>query len=199
VVIGGGDTGMDCLSSANREAAESVVLLDVYGELPASGRYPGAPWPEAPRRTETTYALDEGGERRFGIQVTGIEGTEDGSVAAVHGRHVEPGTSSRGARPIPGTEFAEPADLVLVAIGFTGPEPDGMIGELGLKLDRRGNVRAGAFSTSRDGVFAAGDARLGASLIVTAIADGRRAARIVDRHLGAAPTASDGDVAIAVA
>ena len=199
VVIGGGDTGMDCLSSANREQARSVVLLDVYGELPASGRYAGAPWPEAPRRTQTTYALEEGGERRFGIQVTGIEATDDGRVAAVHGHRVEPGTSSRDARPIPGTEFAEPADLVLVAIGFAGPEPGGMIGELALELDRRGNVRAGAFATSREGVFAAGDARLGASLIVTAIADGRRAARIVDRGLRAAPVPTDGDVAAAVA
>jgi glutamate synthase (NADPH/NADH) small chain len=199
VVIGGGDTGMDCLSSANREAAESVALLDVYGELPASGRYPGAPWPEAPRRTQTTYALAEGGERRFGIQVTGIDGSAEGGVTAVRGHHVEPGTSSRDARAIPGTEFVEPAGLVLVAIGFTGPEPGGMIGELGLQLDRRGNVRAGAFATSREGVFAAGDARLGASLIVTAIADGRRAARIVDRDLRAAPSATDGDVAVAVA
>jgi len=191
VVIGGGDTGMDCLSSANREAAQSVALLDVYGELPSSGRYVGAPWPEAPRRTQTTYALEEGGERRFGIQVTGIEGNGQ-HVTAVRGHHVEPGTSSRDARAIPGTEFAEPADLVLVAIGFTGVERDGVVAELGLELDRRGNIRASAsFATSRADVFAAGDARHGATLIVTAIADGRRAARIVDRHLRAAPATNE--------
>jgi len=198
-VIGGGDTGMDCLSSANREEAQSVLLLDVYGELPVSGRYAGAPWPEAPRRTTTTYALDEGGERRFEIQVTGLDG-EDGHVTAIRGHQVEPGTSSRDARAIPGTEFVEPIDLCLVAIGFTGVERDGLVGELDLDLDRRGNIRASAsFTTSRDGVFAAGDARLGASLIVTAIADGRRAARIVDRHLRAQPAATGEDVAAAVA
>jgi len=181
VVIGGGDTGMDCLSSANREAAESALLLDVYRELPASGRYEESQWPEAPRRTATTYALDEGGERRFGTQITQIEG-EDGRVARVHGRRVQ-GKSSRDLKPIEGSEFVEEVDLVLVAIGFTHPVHDGVISELGLDLDPRGNIKGPLFATSRDGVFAAGDARMGQSLIVNAIADGRRAARIIDRQL----------------
>ncbi|MGI8844781.1 MAG: glutamate synthase subunit beta, partial [Thermoleophilaceae bacterium] len=181
VVIGGGDTGMDCLSSANREAAESALMLDVYRELPAGDRYEEGQWPEAPRRTRTTYALDEGGERRFGTQITQIEG-ENGRVTRVHGRRVQ-GGSSRDLRPIEGSEFVEDADLVLVAIGFTHPVHAGVISDLGLELDPRGNVKSPLFSTSRGGVFAAGDARLGQSLIVNAIADGRRAARIIDRQL----------------
>jgi glutamate synthase (NADPH/NADH) small chain len=180
VVIGGGDTGMDCLSSANREGAASVTMLDVYGDVPAGGRYPDTPWPEAPRRTETTYALDEGGERRFSTQVTAIEG--DGRVERVHGRQVT-GTSSRNLKPVEGSEFVEEADLCLVAIGFMHPAHDGLISDLGLDLDGRGNVKAGVFATSRDGVYAAGDARMGQSLIVNAIADGRRAARVIDRRL----------------
>ncbi|HZI90564.1 MAG TPA: glutamate synthase subunit beta [Thermoleophilaceae bacterium] len=181
VVIGGGDTGMDCLSSANREGAASVTMLDVYGDLPAGGRYPDTPWPEAPRRTETTYALDEGGERRFSTQVTAIEG--DGRVERVHGRRVTGTSSSRDVVPVEGSEFAEEADLCLVAIGFSHPTHDGLISDLGLDLDGRGNVKAGVFATSRDGVYAAGDARMGQSLIVNAIADGRRAARVIDRSL----------------
>ena len=181
VVIGGGDTGMDCLSSANREECAEVVMLDVYATVPDGGRYPDTPWPEAPRRTYTTYALDEGGERRFGTEVTKIDG-EDGRVARVHARRVE-GTSSRNLRPVPGSEFVHEADLCLVAIGFSHPAHDGLLSDLGLDLDARGNVKAGVYATSREGIFAAGDARVGQSLIVTAIADGRRAARVVDHKL----------------
>ena len=181
VVIGGGDTGMDCLSSANREGAESVLMLDVYGSVPEGGRYADTPWPLAPRRTETTYALDEGGERRFGTQVTRLEGA-DGRLARAHGRRVD-GSSSRDLRAVPGSEFVEDAELCLVAIGFAHPAHDGLIADLGLDLDARGNVRAKTFATSREGVYAAGDARIGQSLIVNAIADGRRAARVIDRRL----------------
>jgi glutamate synthase (NADPH/NADH) small chain len=181
VVIGGGDTGMDCLSSANREGATSALMLDVYRPLPESGRYEEAPWPASPRRTSTTYALDEGGERRFATQITDIEG-EDGHIVRVRGRRVE-GTSSRDLKPVPGSDFVEEADLCLVAIGFKHPEHDGVLSELNLDLDQRGNISAPMFASSREGVFTAGDARLGQSLIVSAIADGRRAARIIERKL----------------
>jgi glutamate synthase (NADPH/NADH) small chain len=187
VVIGGGDTGMDCISNANREGATSAVMFDVYPPLPPSGRYPDRPWPLPQRRTATTYALDEGGERRFGVQITRLRG-EDGRVTEVHGRRVR-GTSSRDVEPIPGTEFREPADLVLIAIGFAHPEHAGLVERLGLRLDRQGNIRAPLFATSEDGVFAAGDARIGQSLIVNAIAEGRRAARVVDRYLDGARAA----------
>ena len=184
VVIGGGDTGMDCVSSANREKAASVTMYDVYPEVPPSGRYPDTPWPEHPRRTVTTYALDEGGERFFGTEVVRLLGT-DGRVTGVEGRKVE-GSSSRNLRAVPGSEFTAPADLVLLAIGFRHPEHEGLVEQLACDLDARGNVRAGAsFATSADGVFACGDARRGQSLVVTAIAEGRRCARAVDRWLAA--------------
>jgi len=180
VVIGGGDTGMDCVSNALREGARDAIILDVYPELPASGRDDRTPWPEAPKRTLSTYALDEGGERRWSKQVTALEG-EDGRVVRVHGRSVT-GTSSRDLEAVPGSEFVEEADLVLIAIGFSGPEKP-LLAQLAVDVDRRGNVKAGAYATSVEGVFTAGDARMGQSLIVWAIAEGRKCARVVDRYL----------------
>ena len=156
VVIGGGDTGMDCISNALREGCTSALLLDVYPEVPVTGRYEHTPRPEPPRRLATTYALDEGGQRSFARQVTELEG--DGSVQFLHAREVT-GDSSRTLQPVPGSELIIPADLVLIAIGFTHPEHDGPIGELGLELDSRGNVKAPLFSTSEENVFASGDAR----------------------------------------
>ena len=182
VVIGGGDTGMDCISNANREGALSATLLDVYPEVPPDGRYDDTPWPLSPKRSVTTYALDEGGERRFGHQVLELRG--EGSVDAVRARRVT-GNSSRTLEPVAGSELELEAELVLIAIGFLHPEREGPIDELGLELDRRGNVVARTYETSTEGVYAAGDARVGQSLVVTAIAEGRRCARIVDRALRA--------------
>ena len=156
VVIGGGDTGMDCVSNALREGARDAMILDVYPELPASGRDDRTPWPEAPKRTLSTYALDEGGERRWSKQVTALEG-EDGRVVRVHGRSVT-GTSSRDLEAVPGSEFVEEADLVLIAIGFGGPEKP-LQAQLAVDVDKRGNVKAGAYTTTVEGVLAAGDAR----------------------------------------
>jgi glutamate synthase (NADPH) small chain len=183
LVVGGGDTGMDCISNALREGATSARMLDVYPALPAQGRPPGTPWPLPPKRTHTTYALEEGGERQFGSQVTEIRGGDDGCVTAIRARQVS-GTSSRDVEPVPGSDWEEPADLVLIAIGFTGPETHGPIEDLGLRTDKRGNVKAGVYEGSEEGVFACGDARIGQSLVVTAIAEGRKCARMVDRHLG---------------
>jgi len=191
VVIGGGDTGMDCISNALREGALDVKLLDVYGELPESGRDASTPWPMSPKRTRTTYALDEGGERRWGTEVTGFEG-EDGVITKVHARRVE-GPSSRQLTPVAGSEEIVDADLVLIAIGFTHPEHGGVVEQLGVALDGRGNVKAPVYSASAEGVFACGDARMGQSLVVTAIAEGRKCARMVNRHLGGEPTPADRD------
>jgi glutamate synthase (NADPH/NADH) small chain len=182
VVVGGGDTGMDCISNALREGASDVLLLDVYPPLPGDGRPASTPWPLPPKRTLSTYALDEGGERRFGTEIIAISG-EDGRVRGVEGRRVE-GTSSRDLHPVPGSEFTEPADLVLIAIGFSHPEHEGAVEQLGVDLDGRGNVKAPVYESSEPGVFACGDARMGQSLVVTAIAEGRRCARVVDRFLG---------------
>jgi glutamate synthase (NADPH/NADH) small chain len=182
VVIGGGDTGMDCISNANREGARSTLLLDVYPEVPKDGRYPDTPWPLPLKRSATTYALDEGGERVFGRQVVELRGDADGNVTELVGRKVT-GSSSRTLEPVEGSEYTLPAQLVLVAVGFTGPEREGLLDGLGVELDSRGNVHAPAYAASENGIFAAGDARVGQSLIVTAIAEGRRCARIVDRFL----------------
>jgi glutamate synthase (NADPH) small chain len=179
VVIGGGDTAMDCVGNAHRERAASVTVLDTYPAPPGPAARDSVPWPQAPRRLVTTYALDEGGERRWTQTATHLDG-RDGHVTAVHGSYVTP---PPGPEPVPGTEFCLPADLVLVAIGFSHPEHEGAVAQLELALDRRGNVRAPTYATSRDGVFAAGDARIGQSLIVNAIAEGRRCARVVERWL----------------
>jgi glutamate synthase (NADPH) small chain len=181
---------MDCVSNANREGAVHAMILDVYQELPPSGRDERTPWPLPPKRTPTTYALEEGGDRWWGTEVMGFEG-EDGRVTKVHARRVT-GTSSRDLHPIPGSEFAVEADLVLVAIGFTGPEHAGAIEQLELELDPRGNVRTRqTYRTTVPGVYAAGDARVGQSLVVTAIAEGRRCARIVNKDLGGSPMDAD--------
>jgi glutamate synthase (NADPH/NADH) small chain len=181
VVVGGGDTGMDCISNALREGALDVKMLDVYPELPPSGRHESTPWPLPPKRTLTTYALDEGGEREWNAQVMSLSG-EGGRVTTAHARRVE-GTSSRNLTAVPGSEYEVRADLVLIAIGFDHPEHDGIVTPLGLHTDARGNVKAPVFASSEGGVFACGDARIGQSLVVTAIAEGRKCARLVDRHL----------------
>jgi glutamate synthase (NADPH) small chain len=183
VVIGGGDTAMDCVGNAHREGAKSVTVLDTYPAPPGPAARDSVPWPQAPRRLVSTYALDEGGERRWTQTASRLEG-RDGHIVAVHGSYVTPPPNPEA---VPGTEFELPADLVLIAIGFSHPEHAGAVEQLALDLDRRGNVKAPTYATSHPGVFAAGDARIGQSLIVNAIAEGRRCARVVDRHLAALP------------
>ena len=190
IVVGGGDTGMDCISNAHREGARSVVMLDVYAELPSDGQDPRHPWPLPPKRTPMTYALEEGGKRRWGTEVTGFGG-KDGSVSHVYARSVT-GTSSRDLTPVPGTEIVHPADLVLIAIGFEHLEHAGIVEELDLGLDHRGNIRTEqTYRTSSKNVYACGDARIGQSLVVTAIAEGRKCARIVNKDLGGSPMDAD--------
>ncbi len=190
IVIGGGDTGMDCISNAHREGASKVTMLDVYEQLPADGRDPRHPWPLPPKRTLSTYALEEGGKRRWGTEVTGFGG-KDGHVSHVYARKVT-GTSSRDLTPVPGSEFVLEADLALIAIGFEHPDHAGLLAELDLELDRRGNIRtAQTYRTSQERVYACGDARIGQSLVVTAIAEGRKCARIVNKDLGGSPMDAD--------
>jgi glutamate synthase (NADPH) small chain len=190
VVVGGGDTGMDCISNSNREGARSVSILDVYADLESDGADPRHPWPLPPKRTATTYALDEGGKRRWGTEVTGFGG-KDGHVSHIYARKVT-GLSSRDLTPVPGSEFVLDADLVLIAIGFEHPEHEGLVSQLGLDLDRRGNIRTmQTYRTSVRDVYACGDARIGQSLIVTAIAEGRKCARIVNKDLGGSPMDAD--------
>jgi glutamate synthase (NADPH/NADH) small chain len=177
IVIGGGDTGADCVGNAHREGPASVTQIELLAEPPARRPDDLTPWPSWPMKLRTSYALHEGGTRDFAITTTGFSG--NGRVGQIHW------TQNSGAppfEPIPGTEDSRPADLVLLAMGFLGPEQD-LLDQLGVDCDARSNAEAPAYATSAEGVFAAGDARRGQSLIVWAINEGRQCAREVDRWL----------------
>jgi glutamate synthase (NADPH/NADH) small chain len=184
VVIGGGDTAMDCIANLHRQGARSVTLLDTYEEPIGPAARDIVPWPAAPKRLPRTYALDEGGHRLDRRTATELLGS-DGHVRAVRAMHVGPPPDFA---PLGGSEFELPADLVLIAIGFAHPEHDGLVSQLDLDLDQRGNVRAPVYATSKPRVFAAGDARRGQTLVVSAIAEGRRCARVVDQACQPAAT-----------
>jgi glutamate synthase (NADPH/NADH) small chain len=180
VVIGGGDTAADCIANAHRERARSVTQLDRYP--PPAGSRPReiAGWPEAPKRLPSTYALDEGGLRRFDVITLGLTGDEDGRVTGVD--------IARSAGPpafevAPGTDEHLPAQLVLVAIGFARPERDELLEQLDAAEDGHGNLLAPSYETSVPGVFACGDARRGQSLVVWAINEARECAAVVHCYL----------------
>ena len=177
IVIGGGDTGADCVASAHREGAASVTQIELLGEPPVNRPDDLTPWPLWPMKLRTSYALKEGGERSFAVSTTGLSG--DGKVERIHW------VQNSGVPPfdaIPETDETRPADLVLLAMGFLGPEQQ-LLEALGVERDGRSNASAPAFATSVPGVFAAGDARRGQSLIVWAIDEGRRCAAVVDTWL----------------
>jgi len=181
IVVGGGDTGADCVASAHREGAASVTQIELLGEPPPSRPDDLTPWPLWPMKLRTSYALKEGGSRSFAVSTTGLHG--NGRVQEIHWMR---NSGLPPFEPLPGTEEAHPAQLVLLAMGFTGPEA-GLLDALGVARDARGNVDAAQFATSVPGVFAAGDARRGQSLVVWAIDEGRRCARAVDEWLRATP------------
>jgi glutamate synthase (NADPH/NADH) small chain len=181
VVLGGGDTGSDCIGTAHRQKAASVTNLAI-GKLPPSERPPHQPWPTTPTLFEVQTSHEEGGQREFLASTVEFVGNEVGEVIAV--RIAE--TEYLDGRRVPkaGTEREIPADLVLLALGFTGAEQDTLSGQFGVPFDDRGNVtRDGDYQTQESGVFVAGDAGRGQSLIVWAIAEGRAAAASVDRYL----------------
>ncbi|MGV9453376.1 glutamate synthase subunit beta [Streptomyces sp. NPDC003635] len=191
VIVGGGDTGADCLGTAVREGAASVTQLDIYAQPGAERDEDSEPWPTYPKIYRLSAAHEEAGELRtapaadadarlFAASTLRFTGDAEGRVRSLHLVEVD---SSR--RPLPGTGRAIPVDLVLLALGFSGPDPeDGLIGQLGLGLEPRGTLtRDAGFATNVPGVFAAGDAARGQSLIVWAIAEGRAVAAAVDRHL----------------
>ncbi len=181
VIIGGGDTGADCYGTALRQGAKSVRQLDIHVAPPAT-RDPSTPWPVYPLMMRTSAAHEEGGERIFGVNSTTFQGTEDGAVAGIH--LVEGTRVPGGFIPTDGTDDFIKADLVLIALGFTGPEQPGLLEGLGVRITQRGVIeRDSTYMTSVDGVFVAGDAGRGQSLIVWAIAEGRSAAAAVDRYL----------------
>jgi glutamate synthase (NADPH/NADH) small chain len=184
VVIGGGDTGSDCIGTSNLQGATSVTQLEIMPKPPES-RTEDMPWPYWPMIFRTSSSQEEGAERDFAVNTRRFLG-ENGKVKAMECVRVEWFTDSDGRRKmreLPGTEFELPADLVLLAMGFLGPEKNALIEGLGVALDERGNVKATDWKTSVDGVFSCGDARRGQSLVVWAIWEGRECARAVDEFL----------------
>jgi glutamate synthase (NADPH/NADH) small chain len=186
VIIGGGDTGADCLGTTHRQGALSVHQLEIMPEPPGD-RSTDNPWPTWPLILRTSSALEEGGERLFSVTTAEFLDDGDGHVRGLRGEQVELVTGDDGRpefRPVEGSEFELPCELVLLAMGFLGAERGGMVADLGLELNARGSVVAdGAWSTNVEGVFVCGDMTRGQSLIVWAIAEGRSAAASVDRFL----------------
>ncbi len=181
VIIGGGDTGADCLGTCHRQKPLSVHQFEIM-PMPPDERSPQTPWPLWPMQLRVEGAHEEGGIRDWSIATTTFTGDAEGNVKQLHAIRVGPPPKFQ---PIHGTEFSLDVDLVLIAMGFVGPVRGGMIEQLGVVLDPRGNVATDDNSmTSVPGVFAAGDMRRGQSLVVWAISEGRRAAASVDRYLG---------------
>jgi glutamate synthase (NADPH/NADH) small chain len=180
VIIGGGDTGADCLGTCHRQKPASVHQFEIMPS-PPNDRSPLTPWPLWPMQLRVEGAHEEGGIRGWSIATTSFTGDDQGNVKQLHGIRVGPPPKFE---PEPRSEFVMDADLVLLAMGFLGPVRNGMIEKLGVKLDARGNVATDEnYMSSVPGVFAAGDMRRGQSLVVWAIAEGRRAADGVDQYL----------------
>ena len=192
IVIGGGDTGTDCVGTSLRHKCKTLTQFEILPQPPLE-RQPDNPWPEWPKILRVDYGQEEA-EARFGadpriylIQTERFVGDTNGNVKELHTVEIEWGKNENGAfipKPLPGTEKVWPADLVLLAMGFLGPE-DPVLEQLGVERDPRSNAKAeyGRFQTNVDGVFAAGDIRRGQSLVVWAFNEGRGAAREVDRYL----------------
>jgi glutamate synthase (NADPH/NADH) small chain len=179
VVIGGGDTGSDCIGTSHRQGAQSVTSFEILSRPPdqPSER---TPWPMWPLMLRTSSSHEEGGTRDWSVSTERVSG--NGKVERLHCVRVE--MRSGKFERVAGSEFEIEADLVLLAMGFVHPEHKGLLIDLGLRLDQRGNIEVDEnFMSSERGVFAAGDCRRGQSLVVWAIAEGRKAARGVDRYL----------------
>ena len=194
IVIGGGDTGSDCTGTSNRQGCASLTQFELFPAPPDVGQFPrsderpaNSPWPYWPIIFRTSTSHEEGCDREFSIETKEFLGDDAGRLQGLRTVRVEWSKGEDGRptpREVPGTEKTWPAQLVLLAMGFLGPEKHGMIDQLGLELDPRGNVKCDEnYMSSVDGVFAAGDMRRGQSLVVWAIHEGREAARAVDKYL----------------
>ncbi|PKB73409.1 MAG: glutamate synthase [SAR202 cluster bacterium Io17-Chloro-G7] len=186
VILGGGDTGADCLGTAHRQGAEVVYQLELLPEPPAD-RQPGNPWPQWPSIQRATPAHEEGGIREYNVLTKSFSG-EEGKVQRLHAVRIDWRPSENNGRPemkeVPASEFIVETDLVLLAMGFLHPEHEGLLTKLGVVMDGRGNIQVDKQKmTSIAGVFAGGDAARGQSLVVWAIAEGREMARGVDNYL----------------
>jgi glutamate synthase (NADPH/NADH) small chain len=181
VIVGGGDTGADCLGTAHRQGAASIHQFEIMPR-PPDERAESTPWPTWPLMYRVASAHEEGGERVYSVNTECFLADDDGRVRALVGHEVE----FRNGRfeKVEGSEFELETDLVLLAMGFTGPERSALLDQLGVEFDERGNIaRDGQWATNVDKVFVAGDAGRGQSLIVWAIAEGRACASAVDRAL----------------
>jgi glutamate synthase (NADPH/NADH) small chain len=184
VIIGGGDTGADCLGTSLRQGAKSVHQFEIMPKPPET-RAASTPWPMWPLQLRTETSHEEGGIRGWSINSIQFTGDAEGNVKQLHAVRVGPPPKFE---PIPGSEFTLDVDLVLLAMGFLGPVRSGMIEQLGVALDNRGNVATnGDYQSSVENIFAAGDMRRGQSLVVWAISEGRKAAAAVDRYLATIP------------
>jgi len=183
VVIGGGDTGSDCVGTSIRQGAKSVSQFEILPRPPEASN-PETPWPLWPRILRTSSSQEEGCQRRWGVLTKHLE-VSDGKARSLHGCEVE--WTNAGGRwqmqEVPGSEFSVPADLVLLAMGFVHVVHSGIVEQLGLKIDPRGNLWQHRYMTSVEGIFAAGDSMMGASLVVHAINHGRQAAAAIDKWL----------------
>ncbi len=187
VILGGGDTGSDCLGTSNRQGAKCVHQFELLPKPPESRTEEVAPWPYWPMILRSSSSHEEGVQRDWSVNTKAFSGDADGNVRKLHGVRLEWSKDTSG-RPqmteVPGSEFEIDCELVLLAMGFLGPERAGMLEELAVRLDQRGNVAVGAdYQSSVSGVFACGDMRRGQSLVVWAIWEGREAARGVDAFL----------------
>jgi glutamate synthase (NADPH/NADH) small chain len=185
VIIGGGDTGADCLGTAHRQGALAVHQLELM-PMPPETRAADNPWPQWPQIFRISGAHEEGGERLYSVSTQRFSGDAAGNVRHLHAIQIEMVKKDGRVQfqPVPGTEFELAADLVLLAMGFVGPEKGALLGDLGVTMTERGNVaRDARWMTNVKGVFTAGDMQRGQSLIVWAIAEGRSAARAIDEYL----------------
>lgn len=186
VVIGGGDTGSDCVGTSIRQKAKSVTQIELLGQPPLS-RTEDNPWPQWPLILRTSSSHEEGCDRNWAILTKAFVGDNSGNLMAIRTVKVDwetdPNTGKSMLKEIEGTEEEIPCDLALLAIGFTGPQQQGVLHDLGVQFDERGNVDTRLYQTNVEKVFAAGDARRGQSLVVWAISEGREAARKVDIYL----------------
>ncbi|EOQ95054.1 pyridine nucleotide-disulfide oxidoreductase [Leptospira wolbachii serovar Codice str. CDC] len=189
IVIGGGDTGSDCVGTSNRHGAKSVTQIELFPEPPKE-RDSSTPWPLYPKMLRTSTSHEEGVNRKWAVSTMGFKSNDKGEVTAIYGSEVK--EENGKFNPVPGTEFEWPADLVFLAMGFVNPVKEGLLADLqkeGLELDGRGNVKAdfgtkpGSFATSVPKVYACGDVRRGQSLIVWAISEGRKCADQVHHFL----------------
>ncbi|ELS3713629.1 glutamate synthase subunit beta [Vibrio fluvialis] len=186
VVIGGGDTGSDCVGTSNRHGAASITQVEIM-PMPADKRPANMPWPQYPMILRTSTSHEEGCERHWNILTKEFIGNDKGEVTGLRIADIVWKEAAAGERPsfeeVAGSERVIPCDMAFLAMGFLHPEPHGVLAQLDIKLDERGNVATQNFATNQKGVFAAGDMRTGQSLVVRCINEGRESARAVDEYL----------------